>query len=592
MAEAKRRLAAILAADVAGYSRLMGDDEGATLETLDACRNVFSVHILSHDGRLVDTAGDSVLAVFDSVVEAVGCATAVQNELAGRNAALAVNRQMHFRVGVNLGDVIAKDDGTIYGNGVNVAARLEGLAEPGGIALSEDAYRQIEAKMALDFTDIGEHDVKNIARPVRAYRTGRGNADAAPARTRLSLPDKPSIAVLAFDNLGGDIEQEYFADGISEDLITALSRIRWLFVTARNSSFAYKGMSPDVRKVGEELGVRYVLEGSVRKGGNRVRVTAQLIEAMTGNQVWAERHDRELTDLFDLQDEITEAIVAAVGPELDARERELARRKPPESLDAWDNYQRGLWSLYQFTKDGNREARQCFGRAIEIDPSFASAYAAMAYAHGLAVNQGFTEDRTESVKQARHAAQKAVAADEKDAFGHTVLARAYTYAGEDQAAIKQIQTAIGLNPNFALAYHVLALAMVAVNNPDESISAANTASRLSPHDPMYAFYDAVRSIACFLSRDYEQAVEWAESGTRRPKLVGFWPCALLASALALLGRNEEAKRALDEARRHEPKLSLDFVRRAVWWHHDQLENLFEGLQMAGLDIAEAPAAAD
>jgi len=591
-ANVEQKLAAIMAADVVGYSALMGDDERATVVTLDEYRAVFRDHVGGQGGRVVDTAGDSVLAAFPSIIGAVRAAVAVQDELKSRNEGLSENRRMRFRIGVNLGDVIEKDDGTVYGDGVNIAARLESLAEPGGLTISGTTFDQVDGKLDLEFEYLGEKEVKNIAKPVRVYRAVTETAASTATKEPLALPDKPSIAVLAFDNLSGDPDQEYFADGIAEDLITALSRLRWLFVTARNSTFAYKGGSPDVRRVGEELGVRYVLEGSVRKGGNRVRVSAQLIDAATGNHIWAERYDRELADLFDLQDEITDAIVSSVGPELDAVERERARRKPPENLDAWESYQRGLWSLYQFTKDENQEARRLFDRAIKLDPSFAAAYAALAYAHVLAVNLGFSKDRTETLNQARHAAQKAVAEDEKDAFGHTVLARYYTYSGEYQAAINEIRTALYLSPNFVLAHHGLGLAMISVNKPEEAMRAANAAARLSPHDPLYGFYDAIRAIACFLMNDYEQAIEWAEKSSRRRAGIGFWPYALLASALAHLGRLEEAERALEKARRHEPKFSLEFFRRAVWWHHDHLENLFDGLQMAGLDVGEATAAAD
>ena len=301
MAEAKRKLAAILAADVVGYSRLMGDDERATVAALNASREIFRAHVSEHDGRVADTAGDSVLAVFESVVEAVQCASEVQTTLGARNRDLPEDRRMAFRIGINLGDIIEQDDGTIYGDGVNVAARLESLAEAGGICLSGSAHEHVEGKTDYGFEDIGEHDVKNIAHPVRTYRMAvDGQARSTePAKTQ-PLSDKPSIAVLPFDNLSGDPEQEYFVDGIAEDLITAFSRMRWLSVTARNSTFSYKGQSPDVRQVGRELGVRYVLEGSVRKGGNRVRISAQLIDASDGNHIWAQRYDRELADIFDL----------------------------------------------------------------------------------------------------------------------------------------------------------------------------------------------------------------------------------------------------------------------------------------------------
>ena len=317
MAKAKRRLAAILAADVAGYSRLMGDDERATMDTLNAYRAIFRQHIADHDGRVVDTAGDSVLAVFGSVVEAVESAVEVQAQIAVSNADLAEPRRMLFRIGINLGDVIEQDDGSLYGDGVNVAARLESLAEPGGICLSESAHMQAEGKVESAFEDIGEHEVKNIAKPVRAYRVAGGDAAPAAAEPALGIPDKPSIAVLPFTNMSGDAEQDYFSDGITEDLITELSRFRELFVIARNTTFTYKGKAVNVEQVGRDLGVRYVLEGSIRKAGNRVRITAQLIDAKTGGHVWAERYDRVLEDIFELQDEITRQMVGTLGVKLE-----------------------------------------------------------------------------------------------------------------------------------------------------------------------------------------------------------------------------------------------------------------------------------
>lgn len=588
--QGQKRLTAILAADVVGYSRLMEADERATVATLDGHRAVFQAQVSGHGGRVVDTVGDSVLAVFPSTIGAVEAAIAIQGELRGRNQSLPDDRRMAFRIGVNLGDIIEKDDGTVYGSGVNVAARLESLAEPAGICLSGSAYEQVDGKLEAGFEDLGEHQVKNISRPVRAYRVATGQpAPAGSDEASLALPDKPSIAVLAFDNLSGDAEQEYFADGIAEDLITDLSRFRWLFVTARNSTFAYKGRSPDVRQVGSELGVRYVLEGSVRKGGNRVRVTAQLIDATSGNHLWAERFDRQVDDLFELQDEITEAIISSVGPELDALERKRARRKPPESLDAWECYQRGLSSLYQFTREGNEDAQQLFTRAIELDPSFATAHAALAYAFALAVNSGFASDKDKALEQMYRATQKAVAADENDAFVHAALARYYTYVGEYQAAIESVQSAIDLNPNFANAHHVRALALISLNRGKESIEADDTAARLSPRDPMCGYYDAARSIACFLLQNYEHALDFAEKATRRSVMVGFWPYTLKASALAQLDRPEEAARALKEARRLNPELSLEFVRRATWWSHHDLDNLFEGLIAAGLADPGDPA---
>ena len=317
MPEAKRRLAAILSADAAGYSRLMGDDERATMDTLNAYRDAFRKYISDHEGRVVDTAGDSVLAVFDSVVETVQCAVEVQGDLEGRNLDLPEDRRMLFRIGVNLGDVFEQDDGTIYGDGVNVAARLESLAEPGGINISGTAFDQVDGKLDLGFEYLGEKEVKNIAKPVRVYRADLDVGETRPRSAAATTePERPSIAVLAFENLSRDPDQEFFADGIAEDLITELSRLRWLLVTARNTTFTYKGRAVDVKQVGRDLGVRYVVEGSVRKGGERVRITAQLVDAVTGNHIWAERYDRDLSDIFALQDEITETLVAALQVEV------------------------------------------------------------------------------------------------------------------------------------------------------------------------------------------------------------------------------------------------------------------------------------
>jgi adenylate cyclase len=586
-----RKLAAILSADVVGYSRLMADDEAATVDTIKQYRVAVGHVIERHKGRIVNAPGDNILAEFASAVEAVQAAVEIQRSIEGRNVELPEERRMHFRIGLNLGDVIEEDDGTIYGDGVNIAARMEALADEGGVCISSTIHDAVEGKLDFGFDFLGERPVKNIEKPVRVYRVQNGNPSVTnDAKPSLKLPDKPSIAVLPFDNLSGDPEQEYFADGIAEDLIAALSRFRWLFVTARNSTFAYKGSPSDVRQVGQELGVRYVLEGSVRKGGNRVRVTVQLIDAVTGNHLWADRFDRDVIDLFALQDEITEAIVASFGPELDLLERDRARRKPPKNLDAWESYQRGLSSLYLFKKDENEEAQRLLMRATELDPNFATAYAALAFAIALAVNSGFCVDRAQALKRMQRAARKAIATDEKDAFGHAALARFYTYAGEYQAAIDAIQTAVDLNPNFAYAHHVRALALISVNQAEESIEADNTAARLSPRDPMSGYYDAARAVACLLMRDYERAVDFAEKASQRPTIVGFWPYVLKSAALAHLGNLEGARRALGDARRHEPNLSREFIRDAIWWNHDQLDNLFEGLSKAGIEKAAGLAA--
>jgi adenylate cyclase len=366
-----RRLTAILAADVAGYSRLMGQDEEGTHERLKAhLGELVNPKIAEHRGRVVKNTGDGFLAEFASVIDAVRCAVEVQREMAEANAAIPPEERIEFRLGINLGDVIAEEH-DIFGDGVNVAARLEALAEPGGICISRVVRDQVRDKLDFAFEDKGEQQVKNIARPVRVYRVRDAAAIERPLpipSPPLALPDKPSIAVLPFQNMSGDPEQEYFADGIADDIITTLSRYPSLFVIARNSCFTYKGRAVNVKQVGRELGVRYVLEGGLRKAGNRIRVTAQLVEAETGRHVWAERYDRDLANIFAVQDEITEAVTIAITPAISAVEQQRAMRKPPESLDAWGAYQRGLWHLSKVSAEDNALAAKFFQRAIDLDP--------------------------------------------------------------------------------------------------------------------------------------------------------------------------------------------------------------------------------
>ncbi len=368
-----RRLAAILAADMAGYSRLIGVDEGGTLQGFKAIQaELFDPKIAARNGRLVKTTGDGFLVEFSSVVDALRCATELQAGMAERNAAIQTDDRIEFRIGINVGDVVV-EDGDIFGDGVNVAARLEGLAEPGGICVSARVQEDAAGRLDLAFEDLGEQQLKNIARPVRVYRarpSRRADNSLEAAHPSLTVPDKPSVAVLPFTNMSGDPEQEFFADGITEDIITALSHYPSLFVIARNSCFTYKGRAVDVKQVGRELGVRYVLEGSLRKSGNRIRATAQLVEAESGRQVWAERYDRNLADIFALQDEITEAVTIALVPAIADAEQHRALRKPPGSLDAWAAYQRGLWHLSKASAEDNALAEKFFQRAIDLDPIF------------------------------------------------------------------------------------------------------------------------------------------------------------------------------------------------------------------------------
>ena len=419
----ERRLAAILAVDVAGYSRLMGEDEEGTLAALRAVRRELGdPKVAEHRGRIVKTTGDGLLVEFASVVDAVRCAVEMQREMIARNTAIPAERRIEFRMGINVGDIII-EDGDIFGDGVNIAARLEALAEPGGICLSAAAHEQVRDRLDLTFDDLGEQQVKNITRPVRTYAVDLGVPfrAALPAAAPLPLPDKPSIAVLPFQNMSGDPEQEYFADGIVEDIITALSRIRWLFVIARNSTFTYKGQHVDVKRVGREMGVRYVLEGSVRRGGNRVRITAQLIDAGSGAHVWADRYDRDLNDIFAVQDEITASVAAAIEPALAEAEQQRVLRKPPERLDAWEACQRGFWHFHRYAAEENRLALDFFRQAIGLDPNFAPARYGYALALQWDILHFSSRPFLEVQGAAREEAMRAVSLDDKDAMPHAVL---------------------------------------------------------------------------------------------------------------------------------------------------------------------------
>src|SRR6266851_5409432 len=382
--QTKRKLAAVLVADKAGYSRLMGADEEGTLAHLKLLRReLIDPKNKQHRGRIVKTTGDGMLIEFLSVVDAVRCAIEVQQGMVERNADVPQQKRIEFRVGVNLGDVMIEGR-DLYGDGVNIAARLEALAEPGGICISQTVLNHARDKVSFDVEDAGEQTLKNITRPVHVYRIiidpGRRSATPKPEAPALALPDKPSVAVLPLTNMSGDPEQEFVSDGIAEDVITALSRYPSLFVIARNSSFTYKGRTVDVRQVGRELGVRYVLEGSLRKAGNRIRVTAQLVEASSGNHVWAERYDRDLADIFAMQDEITAAVTIAIAPAIAQAEQQRAIRKPPGSLDAWAAYQRGLWYLGRLTKDDNLMAEKFFQQSVELDPTFSGGHRGLATA--------------------------------------------------------------------------------------------------------------------------------------------------------------------------------------------------------------------
>jgi adenylate cyclase len=496
-----RRLAAILAADVVGYSRLMGADETGTLQRLTELRQqVLEPLVADHHGRVVKLMGDGMLVEFASVVDAVTCAVAWQNDVAQREAVADKEKRLKFRIGINLGDVIAEED-DIHGDGVNIASRLEGLAEPGGICLSGDAYRQAKGKVQINFEDLGEHDLKNITEPIRVYQIVGNGTEPAPTKAPLALPDKPSIAVLPFTNMSGDPEQEYFSDGITEDIITELSRFKNLFVIARNSTFAFKGQAVDVGAVGAKLGVAYVVEGSVRKAGNRVRVTAQLVEAKSGNHIWAERYDRDLEDIFAVQDELVHEIAVAVPEQLNVAAVNRARRRNVENLSAYDYVLRGEWLLNQ--DYGSLEARGLFEKAIEIDPGCARAYTRLAaihaysvFSHGVSVN--------EAAELGRLNAERALEIDPTDPAIQAIVAEAYIMVGEHDLARRHIERAIKLNPN---EYAVMNFAGIVLMYLGDHEKALTWLHRLSRHDPFFS--DSIREHyfdLYYMTRRYEDAI--------------------------------------------------------------------------------------
>ena len=586
--DVSRRLAAILSADVVGYSRLMEEDEDGTLSVLQAHRaELIDPTIAAHRGRIVKLMGDGALVEFASVVDAVECAVDIQRGIAARNAEVPESRRIQFRIGVNLGDVIVEGD-DIYGDGVNVAARLQELADPGGVCIAGTVFEQVGRRPDLTFDDLGERQVKNIDRPIRAYRArlGRNGTDERSDRSEpLPLPDKPSIAVLPFTNMSGDPEQEYFSDGITEDIITELSRFRSLFVIARNSSFAYKGQSVNVGKIGQELGVRYVVEGSVRRAGNRVRVTAQLVDAVADAHLWAERYDRDLDDIFAVQDEVTHAIVTAIEPTLGSAERDRAHRKPTGSLDAWESYQRGLWNLYRFAAHETTEAQSFFRRAIELDPKFAPAHAGLAYAIYLSFMLGFRTDRTAALGEARTAARSALALDGDDALAHAMVGRVHLMVGEHDAAISACETAVSLNPNLAMSHYSLGAALIYSGRFEEGFAAVDEAIRLSPRDPMLWFFLTVKASGCIGMGHYDECLELARAAQRQSN-AAVWAYLCEVVTLVHLDRMAEANQALERVTAIKPDYDLYFLAGTLQQARQVgFERFFDALKKLGVETA-------
>jgi adenylate cyclase len=584
-----RRLAAILAADVVGYSRLMGADEEGTLHRLKALRGeLVDLKIAQHHGRIIKTTGDGLLVEFASVVDAVRCAAEVQQAMPEQNAGLALDRRIELRIGINLGDVITDGD-DLFGDGVNIAARIEALADAGSVFVSRSVYEQVRDRLPFVFEDRGEQQVKNIARPVRVYRLLLNEAaTAVPERAPLPPPDKPSIAVLAFTNMSGDPEQEYFSDGVADDIITELSRSHSLFVIARNSSFTYKGRAVDIKQVGRELGVRYVLEGSVRRGGDRVRVVAQLIDAETGNHIWAERYDRALEDVFAVQDEITTAVVTAIIPAVADAELRRLLRKPPESLGAWEAYSRGQWHLGQTTAADHERAEHFFHQAITMDANFSAPYVGLARAClDDAVTFG-TRSLNDVAETSARWARKASAIDPEDAEARAMVAWTTLYAGNADEAYDQVSLARASNPNSPLAMLIEAQILNYTGQPAQARQGFAAYLRADPRGPHSA--QAVHQIAIsyYHERDYARSVET----TRR--VIARYPDApnnyrWLAAALGQLGQTEEALKALHKALALSPRLFDFYIRhRPPWYRPEDHTHMLDGLRKAGWDGSAVP----
>jgi adenylate cyclase len=576
----KRKLAAILSADVEGYSRLMDDDEEATIRTLTAYRSAITDLVQQYRGRVVDTPGDNILAEFTSVVEAVNCAVEIQRALAERNDELPEDRRMQFRIGVNLGDVVEEKD-RIYGDGVNIAARVQSMAEAGGICISGRAYDQVENKLGLAYAYLGEQQVKNIRRPIRVYSVGMESVSSLSEENAvLPFPDKPSIAVLPFDNMSGDAEQKYFSDGITEEIITALSRSPWLFVISRNSSFAYQGKMVDIRQVSRELGVRYILEGSVRKKGNRVRVTAQLIDGTIGSHVWAEKYDGELQDIFDLQDQISRQVVASILTQIQIHGSEKVKRLDRPDVSTWDLLARGWKLAYELTKEGLASAETILRRAVKVSPTSCDAHHLLATVLIHQAFMGYVSDKDVTISEAYELAKRAIALDDQNEYAHWILGVIQHNSGKHDRAIAEQERALELNPNCSLARGALGTALMLSGQPDEAIKHIEIAIRLNPRDPSIFFRYSALATAHFMAGRYLEAVQWARKSIQRKPS---WRIGhiVLASSLAHLDLLEEAQEAVDYYLENIPDAAISKLN-LLSKNLSYLRRLEEGLRKAGL----------
>jgi adenylate cyclase len=625
----KRKLTAILSADAVGYSRLMGEDEAATVRTLETYKRVVSDLIQQHRGRVVDSPGDNILAEFASVVDAVQCAVAVQKEIQARNLELPETRRMQFRIGINLGDVIEEED-RIYGDGVNIAARLESLAEPGGICVSKTAFDHIETKLPLGYEYLGEQTVKNIAKPVPAYKvqmdprvTVKAKAEVKPkegVRRRpmiialvvvllmaaaaavfwrfafppaglkgekasqqqmaVPLPDKPSIAVLPFNNLSGDSAQEYFSDGITEEIITALSKVPKFLVIARNSTFTYKGKPVKVQQVSQELGVRYVLEGSVQKAGDKVRITAQLIDAPTGNHLWAERYDRNLNDLFAVQDEITKKIITAMQVRLTEGEQVQAAARSTNNLEAYLKYLQARDLLNRGNPQSTALARRLAEEAIALDPMYSSAYYVLARTAITEAWQETGKSPQDSLAKSIELLHKAIALDATNAEAHSLLGWIFSMTRQHDKAVAEGEKAVALDPNSAESHMNFGKILTFAGRYEASIPEYQTAIRLNPIPPSIYLYSL--GISYTLTRQYDEAIHWCEKAVRREPN-SLMARVFLAAAYSLAGRDEKGRIEAAEVLRINPKFSLEkFAQNVTYKNQEDKERLISALRQAGL----------
>jgi len=616
----KRKLTAILSADVKGYSRLMGEDDKATVRTITAYREVITEIVQKHRGRVVDSPGDNILAEFASVIDAVGSAVEIQEELETRNAELPEDRKMEFRIGINLGDVIQEGE-RIYGDGVNVAARVESLADPGGICVSGTVFDQIESKLPLGYEYLGEQSVKNISKPVRIYKAlmdpeavGKviGEKRAEPRRGQrvalavvtvlllivgglliwrvaspplevasvekmaFPLPDRPSIAVLPFDNLSQDPKQEYFSDGLTEEIISTLSKVPKLFVIARNSTFTYKGKPVKVQQVAEELGVRYVLEGSVRRAGDKIRITAQLIDALSGNHLWADKYDRNLDDIFAIQDEITKRIITAMQVKLTEGEQARAVARGTDNLEAYLKHLQANELLHQINIESNALARQLAEEAIALDPEYAMAYKALGQSHMLDIWLGTTKSRKASMANAMELVHKAIVLDDSFAEAHALLGYLYTMTRQYDKGIAEAEKAVALNPNSAESHMRLGKTLSFAGRWEKSIPEYKKAIRLNPIPQNIYFYSLGLSY-CYTGQ-YEEAIEWCEKAIREAP-DSLYARIMMTVVYSQSGRLDEARAQAAEVLRIQPKFT---VKRGAYKRKEDTDRFVSALYKAGL----------